>query len=53
MTEPVDREMVEVDPALAREAAVELYGLEAVDAADAAFDAVCMAQSVIKQSATR
>ena len=35
MTEPGDKEMVEVDPDLARQAAVELYGLEAVDAVDA------------------
>lgn len=35
--------MVEVDPELARQAAIELYGLEAVEAA---FDEVCLAQSV-------
>jgi hypothetical protein len=44
--------MIEVDPELARQAAVELYGREAVEAAEAAFDEVCMAQSVIEQSAT-
>jgi hypothetical protein len=30
MTEPVDEEMVEVDPELARQAAIKLQGLEAV-----------------------
>jgi len=52
MTEPGDEGMVEVAPDLARQAAVELYGLEAVDAVDAAFDAVCMAQFVIENRAT-
>lgn len=46
MTEPVDEEMVECDWEHARQAATELYGLEAVEAAEAAFDEVCMAQSV-------
>jgi hypothetical protein len=49
MTEPEDEEMVEVDPELARQAAIELYGLEAVEAA---FDEVCMAQTVIENRAT-
>ena len=48
MTEPVDEDMVEVDPELARQAAIKLYGLKAVDAAEAAFDEVCMAESVIE-----
>lgn len=52
MTEPVDEEMIEVDPELARQAAIEMYGLEAVEAAEVAFDEVCMAQSVIKNRAT-
>jgi hypothetical protein len=44
--------IIEVDPELARQAAVELYGREAVEAAEAAFDEICMAQSVIEHSAT-
>jgi hypothetical protein len=52
MGEPAEEEMVEVDPELARQAAIELYGLEAVEAAEAAFDEVCMAQTVIENRAT-
>lgn len=48
MTEPVDEGMVEVDPELARQAAIELYGLQPVEAAEAAFDEVCMAQAFIE-----
>lgn len=53
MTEPGDEEMAEVGPDLARQAAVELYGPEAVDAVGAAFDAVCMAQFVIDNRTSR
>jgi hypothetical protein len=45
MTEPIDEEMVEVDPELARRAAIELYVWEAVENAETAFDEVCTAQS--------
>jgi hypothetical protein len=41
----------EIDPELARQAAIEAYGLEIVEAAEAAFDEVCTAQ-VLENRAT-
>jgi hypothetical protein len=43
MPETTD-DMTEVDPEVARLAAIEAYGLNVVEAAEAAFDETCTAQ---------
>jgi hypothetical protein len=51
VTSAPDNDINEIDPEVARRAAIEVYGLEVVEAAEAAFDEVRTAR-VLEDRAT-